>query len=932
VSSGGERPGTDRGERLRGAASGDEVARAATRREDLRRRLRGTRGRGRKLRGLVVLLAPYRSRVALMAIALVAGTAASLAPAPLAKTAIDSGILKGDRSTLDFVVVAFMASALIVWGASYAQTYLVGWVGQRALTDLRLQIFRHLQEMPVGFYERRPAGVLISRMTNDVEALDSLVTDTVVTLFQASLTLVGSIAILLFLDARLALLTFLIFPVMAIASLAFRIASADAYRRTRETISAITAYLQETLSGIRVVRAFAQEPRHRAQFGYLNDVNRDANMVTVNLNAAYFPGVEFISALATVGILIVGGRQAINGDIEIGVLVGFLAALNGFFDPIGQLSQVYTTYQSGMAALDKIFELLDEQPQLTDAPDAIVLPRIRGEIRFEDVSFRYRTDEGTKLALDGVSLTVPPGQTVALVGATGAGKSTFAKLVARFYDPTDGRVLVDGHDLRDVAARARRAHKGVGAPERDVLADRAAEQERLLRHDPHLRAQRGRGHVAQVVAVDQDAPRGRVIEARDQLGERRLAGAGRAHERDRLARRDLQCDICQSVRARPVAERHVVEHDLAAQARQVDSVRRVDEVGLLVEQLEDLVERRHPRLVGRIELRKRLDRVEEVVQRGEERDEHADRDVPVERLDPAVEQDPRGHQPAHQLDAREVGGVQVDRPHVRAAVLLVELREALQVARLLSERAHDANPRQRLLQVGGDRRDLLARRPVGVGGDDPERERAEPEDREHEVGQQRELRVEQEQDHRGADEHQRGAEQRHDAVGDERVERLDVVGQARDQHAGAAARIEADRHPLQVREQLDPQVLQRALADPADEVGLHVACAPVHERGAEEGDNDPGQRRQVARHDALVDRQLGQRRRRELGAGGQHERDEHQHDLAAIRLQQRREAAQLAPAARRRAPAADDLVAAGGGHLVAHSSATRSRGSRCRNT
>jgi ABC-type multidrug transport system fused ATPase/permease subunit len=461
VSSGGERPGTDRGERLRGAASGDEVARAATRREDLRRRLRGTRGRGRKLRGLVVLLAPYRSRVALMAIALVAGTAASLAPAPLAKTAIDSGILKGDRSTLDFVVVAFMASALIVWGASYAQTYLVGWVGQRALTDLRLQIFRHLQEMPVGFYERRPAGVLISRMTNDVEALDSLVTDTVVTLFQASLTLVGSIAILLFLDARLALLTFLIFPVMAIASLAFRIASADAYRRTRETISAITAYLQETLSGIRVVRAFAQEPRHRAQFGYLNDVNRDANMVTVNLNAAYFPGVEFISALATVGILIVGGRQAINGDIEIGVLVGFLAALNGFFDPIGQLSQVYTTYQSGMAALDKIFELLDEQPQLTDAPDAIVLPRIRGEIRFEDVSFRYRTDEGTKLALDGVSLTVPPGQTVALVGATGAGKSTFAKLVARFYDPTDGRVLVDGHDLRDVAARSLRSQMGI---------------------------------------------------------------------------------------------------------------------------------------------------------------------------------------------------------------------------------------------------------------------------------------------------------------------------------------------------------------------------------------------------------------------------------------------------------------------------------------
>jgi ABC-type multidrug transport system fused ATPase/permease subunit len=444
-------------------------------RDDLRRRLRGTSGRGRKLRGLIVLLAPYRTRVALMFLALVAGTAASLAPAPLAKAAIDSGILAGDTGTLDLVVVAFVASALVVWVATYAQTFLVGWVGQRALADLRLQIFRHLQEMPVGFYERRPAGVLISRMTNDVEALDSLVTDTVVTLFQATLTLLGSIAILLYLDARLALITFLIFPVMAIGSLAFRIASADAYRRTRETIGAITAYLQETLSGIRVVRAFAQEPRHRARFSELNEANRDANLVTVNLNAAYFPAVEMVSAVATVGILVIGGRQAINGDIQIGVLVGFIAALNGFFDPIGQLSQVYTTYQSGMAALDKIFELLDEPPELTDKPGAIELGRIRGEIRFEDVSFAYGTEDDAKPALTAVTLTVPPGQTVALVGATGAGKSTFAKLVARFYDPTEGRALVDGHDLRDVAVRSLRSQMGIVPQEAFLFSGTVAE-------------------------------------------------------------------------------------------------------------------------------------------------------------------------------------------------------------------------------------------------------------------------------------------------------------------------------------------------------------------------------------------------------------------------------------------------------------------------
>ena len=432
-----------------------------TRRDELRRRLRGTQGRGRKLRGLLVLLGPYRGRLVAMMVALVAGTAASLAPAPLAKAAIDSGILKGDRGTLDLVVALFVASALVVWAASYAQTYLVGWVGQRALADLRVQILRHLQQMPIGFYERRPAGVLISRMTNDVEALDSLVTDTVVTLFQATLTLLGSIVILLVLDAELALLTFLIFPVMAVGSLAFRVASADAYRRTRETVAAITAYLQESLSGVRVVRVFAEEPRHLREFGRLNAVNRDVNMVTVNLNAAYFPIVEFVSAIATVGILIIGGRQVIRGDIELGVLVGFIAALNGFFDPIGQLSQVYTTYQSGMAALDKIFDLLDEQPDVSDRPGAPPLPQVRGEIRFDHVSFSYASGDETRYALQDIDLTVAPGETVALVGSTGAGKSTFAKLVARFYDPTTGRVLVDGHDLRDVQARSLRAQMGI---------------------------------------------------------------------------------------------------------------------------------------------------------------------------------------------------------------------------------------------------------------------------------------------------------------------------------------------------------------------------------------------------------------------------------------------------------------------------------------
>jgi ABC-type multidrug transport system fused ATPase/permease subunit len=428
--------------------------------DELRRRLRQTGGRGRKLRGLAELLRPYRARTALMFVSLLLSTGAALAPPPLAKLAIDSGIVPGDLSALTWIVLAFLISALVYWAATYAQTYLTGWVGQRVLQDLRIQLFAHLQQMSVGFYSRRQAGVLISRLTNDVQALDQLVSDGVVTLFGSTLTLIGTAVILVVLDARLALLTFLVFPVLAAGSLAFRIVSADAYRLTREKVAAITAYLQETLSGIRVVRSFAQEERHIERFGELNDENRDANMKTVNLNAAYFPAVELLSGLATAGILLYGGVQAVEGDVTVGVLVAFIAALNNFFDPIQSLSQFYTTYQAGMAALDKIFELLDEEPELVDAPGAVELGRLRGEIEFDDVTFSYG-DSGAGDALCHVSLHVPPGQTVALVGATGAGKSTFAKLVARFYDPTSGRVLVDGHDLRTVASASLRSQMGV---------------------------------------------------------------------------------------------------------------------------------------------------------------------------------------------------------------------------------------------------------------------------------------------------------------------------------------------------------------------------------------------------------------------------------------------------------------------------------------
>ena len=439
----------------------------ASRTSEVIRRLRGTSGRARRLRGLAGLLAPYRLRTAAMVFALISGTAASLAPAPLVAYAIDDGIEKHDMARLVLVVAGFVIAAIVVWLMTAAQTFLVEWVGQRALADLRLAIFAHLQRLPVSFYENRPTGVLISRMTNDVEALDSLVTDSVVTLFQGGLTLLGTLVILVAFDLRLALITFIMLPLIFVASVVFRIASSDAYRRTRETIGAITGYLQESLSGVRVVRSFAQEPRHAREFAELNDGNRAANMTTVYLNAAYFPTIEFVSAVATVVVLLYGGDQVLHGHLEVGILVGFLAALNNFFNPITQLSQLYTTYQAGMAALDKIFELLDEQPSMTERSGALVLPRLRGELSFEHVSFAYpkrrgeNDDDRELLALDDIDLHIAPGETVALVGATGAGKSTFAKLVARFYDVTRGRILIDGHDVREVSYQSLRSQLGV---------------------------------------------------------------------------------------------------------------------------------------------------------------------------------------------------------------------------------------------------------------------------------------------------------------------------------------------------------------------------------------------------------------------------------------------------------------------------------------
>ena len=412
----------------------------------------------RRVAVLVRLARPYRGRVIGGVAALLVATAASLAPPWLAKIAIDEGIQGDDLRLLAWVVVAFLGAGLVAWLAGVAQVYLTSWVGERVLADLRLRLFRHLGRLSLGFYERNRTGAIISRLTNDVEALDQLVTEGVTSLVQNTLVLFGSAVILFVLDWRLALATLAVFPLMAVATSIFRRRSSRAYRRVRERLGSVTATLQEDISGVRVVQAFAREERSNEQFREINAGYRTANHETVVLNAWYFPFVDVLSSVATAVVLGFGGWLIFDGSLTVGTLFAFIGYLANFFDPVQVLSQLYNTFLAAVAALDKIIDVMEEEPEIVDRPGAVALPRVEGHIRFEGVRFGYGS---LAEVLHGIDLDVPPGTTVALVGHTGAGKSTIAKLIARFYDPREGRITIDGHDLRDVTQHSLRRQLGI---------------------------------------------------------------------------------------------------------------------------------------------------------------------------------------------------------------------------------------------------------------------------------------------------------------------------------------------------------------------------------------------------------------------------------------------------------------------------------------
>ena len=426
----------------------------------------------RRLGVLFRLARPYRGRAALAIVTLVAYTLVALLPPYLVKLAVDDGIAEGDLRTLNLVVLVFLLAGIAAFVLSGAQTYFTGWVGERALADLRIRLFRHLQRLSLGFYERNRTGAIVSRITNDVEALDQLVTDGLSSLVQNSLVLVGTAVVLFLIDWRLALATLVVLPLMGAATAWFRMRSNHAYRRVRERLGLVTATLAEDISGMRVVQSFTREPASQTSFRGVNEAYKAANYETVVLNGLYFPAVDVLSSVAVAIVLGFGGALVVDGSLTVGALLAFTLYLSNFFDPVQQLSQLYNTFLSATAALDRIISVLDEEPDVVDAASARELPAVAGHVRFDHVRFGYSELPDV---LHDFDLDVPPGTTVALVGHTGAGKSTIAKLLARFYDPRAGRITIDGHDLRDVTQASLRQRLGIVPQEGFLFAGTVAE-------------------------------------------------------------------------------------------------------------------------------------------------------------------------------------------------------------------------------------------------------------------------------------------------------------------------------------------------------------------------------------------------------------------------------------------------------------------------
>ncbi len=448
----------------------------------------------------------------------------------LFKVAIDGGIARHNMALLVGISVAYLMTQFAVWRLGYEQNVRLAEMAQNVLFDLRDALFGHLQALSLDFYDRRASGRLLSRLTNDIESLNELVTSGMINLVSDSLSLLGIIAIMLALNWRLALLTFTLIPLIFIVSRLFGRRARSAFRESRKKIATVTANLAESLNGVRVTKSFGREKQNLEKFGQVNEENMRASLAAVLVFATFFPILELIGAVGTMMVLWYGGLMIVHSHgvgATPGLLAAFLGYVDRFFQPIRNTTRLYNSLQSAMASAERVFDILDTAPSVQEQPGAPDLPAARGEVAFECVSFAY---EPGQEVLHDLNLRVAAGETVAIVGPTGAGKSTLIALLARLYDPTAGRITIDGTDSRAVTLASLRRQMGVVLQDSFLFSGTVRENITYGKPDAEIRA------AAQLVGADrfiERLPQGydTPVEERGQrlsIGQRQLISFARA--------------------------------------------------------------------------------------------------------------------------------------------------------------------------------------------------------------------------------------------------------------------------------------------------------------------------------------------------------------------------------------------------------------------
>ncbi|HNB35158.1 MAG TPA: ABC transporter ATP-binding protein [Anaerolineales bacterium] len=411
-------------------------------------------------RGLMQFLKPYSARFLFALLLMVLVTSAAVSGPYFVKLAIDDGITANDPIALRNIVLTYLVVSVLQLSLNYWRIRIMSRVGQHVLFDVRTAMFAHLQKLSLSFYNRYSVGRVITRVINDVGTLREFITWAVLAIVRNVLGIIGTLVAMLALNFKLSLLTFAVLPVMVLATILFRQAARKNYRRVRAAVSWGNSVLAENVNGVRVVQAFSRQQRNYDTFSsYVNRYFLETSLDAVWVASLFTPVIDVLGALATALVVYIGGTAVLGESISAGVLIAFVLYIDRFFEPIRDLSRRFDTLQSTMAGGERILELLNTPVEVRDEENAQVMPAITGAVRFENVSFHYSDDPA--LVLDQVQLDINPGETVALVGETGAGKTTIVKLLARFHDPTDGCVLIDGVDLRTVTQASLRAQMGM---------------------------------------------------------------------------------------------------------------------------------------------------------------------------------------------------------------------------------------------------------------------------------------------------------------------------------------------------------------------------------------------------------------------------------------------------------------------------------------